>query len=137
MSAVAGCEVGGYVFASPLALRAGVPLRLIRKAGKLPPPHIYVTKATSHVSNNQEEEKIEMERDVFATGVEVVFVDDVLATGETLCAVLTLLEECGFAAQDISVLVVAEFPFHRGREMLRQRGFGNVSVQSLLVFGGA
>mgnify|MGYP006902571800 FL=1 len=34
-------------------------------------------------------------------------------------------------------MVVAEFPVHRGRELLRQRGFGGVNIQSLLVFGGA
>ncbi|KAJ4377233.1 hypothetical protein N0V83_000056 [Neocucurbitaria cava] len=137
VSAIACCEVGGYVFASPLALRAGVPLRLIRKAGKLPPPHISVTKATSHISKNREEEKIEIERDAFGTGANVVVVDDVLATGETLCAVLGLLEKAGVATEDVSVMVIAEFPFHRGRDLLRQRGFGNVGVQSLLVFGGA
>lgn len=34
-------------------------------------------------------------------------------------------------------MVVAEFPVHRGREMLRKQGFGAVNIQSLLVFGGA
>jgi hypothetical protein len=29
-------------------------------------------------------------------------------------------------------MVVAEFPVHRGRELLRQRGFGGVNIQSLL-----
>ncbi|KAH9882692.1 hypothetical protein J1614_000057 [Plenodomus biglobosus] len=137
VSAIAACEVGGYVFASPLALRVGVSLRLIRRAGKLPPPHTSVRKASSHISKKGEEEKIEIERDAFATAANVVVVDDVLATGETLCAVLELLEKAGVAAQDISVMVVAEFPFHRGRDLLRRRGYGNVGVQSLLVFGGA
>lgn len=137
VGAIACCEAGGYVFASPLALRTKVPLRLIRKAGKLPPPCISVTKAASHISKIQEEEKIEMERDAFADGRNVVVVDDVLATGETLCAVLGLLEKAGVSKKEISVMVVAEFPFHRGRDLLRRRGFGNVCVQSLLVFGGA
>jgi hypothetical protein len=34
------------------------------------------------------------------------------------------------------VMVVAEFPLHRGRKLLQERGFGMVNVQSLLVFGG-
>jgi adenine/guanine phosphoribosyltransferase-like PRPP-binding protein len=61
-------------------------------------------------------------------------VDDVLSTGETLCAVLHLLEEAG--VEDVRVMVVAEFPFHRGRKLLHDRGFDMVNVQSLLVFGG-
>jgi hypothetical protein len=64
-------------------------------------------------------------------------VDDVLATGETLCAVLELTQNAGVAARDISVMVVAEFPVHCGRGLLRKKGCGNVGVQSLLVFGGA
>jgi adenine/guanine phosphoribosyltransferase-like PRPP-binding protein len=67
----------------------------------------------------------------------VVVVDDVFSTGETLCAVLELLHEAGINAEDVSIMVVAEFPIHRGRELLRQRGFGRISIQSLLVFGGA
>ena len=67
----------------------------------------------------------------------MVVVDDVVATGKTLCAVLQLLGEAGIGAEDISVMAVAEFPVHRGRELLRRRGFGRVNIQSLLVFGGA
>jgi adenine/guanine phosphoribosyltransferase-like PRPP-binding protein len=63
--------------------------------------------------------------------------DDVLSTGETLCAVLQLLVEAGIGAKDVSIMVVAEFPVHRSRELLRQRGFGSVNIQSLLVLGGA
>lgn len=64
-------------------------------------------------------------------------VDDVLASGKTLCAMFRLLGKAGIRAEDVHVLVVAEFPVHRGRELLRSSGFGRVNVQSLLVFGGA
>jgi adenine phosphoribosyltransferase len=137
VDAIVCCEAGGFVFASPLALQTGVPLALIRKTSKLPPPHASVTKATSHISTHREEGTIEIEQDAVAEGTNVVVVNDVLATGETLCAVLELMQKAGVAARDISVMVVAEFPVHCGRELLRKRGFGNVGVQSLLVFGGA
>jgi hypothetical protein len=48
-----------------------------------------------------------------------------------------LLNKANIGAKDVSIMVVAEFPVHRGRELLRQRGFGGVNIQSLLVFGGA
>jgi adenine phosphoribosyltransferase len=137
VDAIVCCEAGGFVFASPLALQTRVPLALVRKTGKLPPPHVSVTKATSHISTHREEKTIEMEQDAVAQGTNVVVVDDVLATGETLCAVLELIQKAGVAARDISVMVVAEFPIYCGRELLRKKGFGNVGVQSLLVFGGA
>lgn len=72
-----------------------------------------------------------------ASKLVVVVVDDVLASGKTLCAMLRLLDKAGITADRIRVLVVAEFPVHRGRERLRRCGFGGVQVQSLLVFGGA
>jgi len=141
VDAVACCEVGGFVYASALASRVDVPLVLIREAGKLPPPTVSVIKPPSHISslasNNSKEKQIEMERDVVPKGASVVMVDDVLSTGETLCAVLQLLDEAGIGAEDVSIMVVAEFPVHRGRELLRQRGFGRINIQSLLVFGGA
>jgi len=118
-----------------------VPLVLIREAGKLPPPTVSVMKPSSHIlsvaSNNSKEKRIEIERDVVPRGASVVVVDDVLSTGETLCAVLQLLDEAGIGTEVVSIMVVAEFPVHRGRELLRQRGFGRTNIQSLLVFGGA
>ena len=78
-----------------------------------------------------------MDRDVVPRGASVVVVDDVLATGKTLCAVLQLLYEAGTRTEDISVMTLAEIPVHCGRELLRRRGFGRVNIQSLLVFGGA
>jgi hypothetical protein len=42
----------------------------------------------------------------------------------------------GVEAEDVIVMVVAEFLEHRGRKMLRERGFGKVRVVSLMVFGG-
>jgi adenine phosphoribosyltransferase len=138
---VACYEASGFVYASALALQVDVPLALIREAGKLPTPTVSVFKSTSHISsstsNYLEGNRIEMERDLIPKGASVVVVDDVLATGKTLCAVLDLLNKANIGAKDISIMVVAEFPVHRGRELLRQRGFGGVNIQSLLVFGGA
>ena len=66
-----------------------------------------------------------------------MIIDDTLALGETLCAVLRVLKVASVIIENVSILVVAEFPMHRGREMLRKRGFLKVSVRSLLVFNGA
>jgi adenine phosphoribosyltransferase len=141
VDAVACCEAGGFIYASALASRVDVPLVLIREAGKLPPPTVSVIKPSSHISSlaskNPKEKRIEMERDVVHKGASVVVVDDVLSTGVTLCAVLQLLNEAGIGAKDISIMVVAEFPVQRGRELLRQRGFGRTNIQSLLIFDGA
>lgn len=140
IDAIACCESGGFIFASALAAQVDVPVALIREAGKLPPPTIAVAKSASHISASESrdsrEKKIEIGDDVIRNAASVVVVDDTLATGKTLCAVLELLSKAGISAVDVHVLVVAEFPLHRGRELLRQRGFGGVGIQSLLVFDG-
>ncbi|KAJ3455575.1 hypothetical protein MRS44_017057 [Fusarium solani] len=141
VDAVACCEAGGFVYAPALAALVGVPLVLIREAGKLPPPTVSIIKRPSHISSgtssDSKERRIEMDRGLVHKGASVVVVDDVFATGRTLLAVLRLLGEAGVDAKDVGVMAVAEFPVHRGRELLRQRGFGAVNIQSLLVYGGA
>jgi adenine phosphoribosyltransferase len=139
VDAIVCCEVGGLVFAPALASLVGVPLVPIREAGKLPPPTISVAKDTSYISSLTRSQttvgkRIEIERGAIVGCESAVVVDDVLSTGETLCAVLRLLKEADVGK--IMVMVVAEFPLHRGRKLLQERGFGMVNVQSLLVFGG-
>ncbi|KAF4414899.1 Higher eukaryotic phosphomevalonate kinase [Fusarium acutatum] len=140
VGAVACCEAGGFVYASALAQQVDVPLALIREAGKLPPPTICVKKPSSHISgsgsNDLGEKRIEISQDLIPRGASVVVIDDVLATGKTLCAVLQLLAEAGISIENISIMVVAEFPVHHGRELLYHRGFGGISMESLLVFDG-
>jgi adenine phosphoribosyltransferase len=138
--AIVGCEAGGFVFASALAIEVDVPLVLVRKAGKIPPPTFSATRFASHISSvttgDLEGERIEVDQALISKARSVVVVDDVLATGNTLRAVLSLLTGAGIYDSDITVMVVAEFPAHRGRQMLCRAGFGRVQIQSLLVFEG-
>ncbi|KAI1432318.1 hypothetical protein GGR50DRAFT_617208 [Xylaria sp. CBS 124048] len=140
VNAVVSCEAGGFIYAASLADRVRARLVMIREAGKLPPPTISVAKSPSHISSSPSDDpaelRIEMSRDVLPGDASVVVVDDVLATGKTLCAVLQLLKKAGVGVEHVHVLVVAEFPVHRGRELLRSYGFGRVNIQSLLVFDG-
>lgn len=83
------------------------------------------------------EKRIEMQRDLLSRDARVVTIDDVLSTGETLCAMLNLLTEAGIDIHNISIMVVVEFPLHRGRQNLHQQGFGKVRILSLLVIDGS
>ncbi|KAJ2985515.1 hypothetical protein NUW58_g5483 [Xylaria curta] len=138
--AVVSCEAGGFIYGPALAMRVNVPNVLIREAGKLPPPTVSVTRTPSHIASlscrDSKEPRIEIGQYAVPRSGSVLVVDDVLATGKTLCAVLRLLDKAGIGAERIDVMAVAEFPAHRGRELLRQSGLGGVSVQSLLVFDG-
>jgi adenine/guanine phosphoribosyltransferase-like PRPP-binding protein len=113
---------------------------LIREADKLPPPTISVIKPRSHIStcafNDLKEKRIKIERYAVCKGTSVVVVNDVLSIGRIIYAVLQLLRKASIRIRDISVIVVAEFPVHRGRELLRACGFSGIHIQSLLVLGG-
>jgi adenine/guanine phosphoribosyltransferase-like PRPP-binding protein len=143
---VACCEAGSLIYASPLALQGGLPLTLMREVGKLPPPTVSAIKRSSYISSmtidsltpdKSREKRIEMQRDMLSTDARVVIIDDVLSTGETLCAMLKLLTEAGIDVHNICIMVVVEFPMHRSRQVRHQQGFGKVRIQSLLVIDGA
>ncbi|KAF5550895.1 phosphoribosyl transferase domain-containing protein [Fusarium napiforme] len=140
VDAIVTSEASGIVFASPLAIKLGVPHVLIAKSNKFPPPTVSVQRRSSHISSHvpstTDNGRFEMDASTLCKGNKVVVLDDVLATGETLVAVLELLVKVGLRPEDISVMVVAEFPFHRGRQRLWASAFGRVAVQSLLVFDG-
>lgn len=140
VDAIVSCESGGFIFGSPLSAQTGLPLILVREAGKLPPPTVSCRRDASHISavgsSDDKGPMIEMDRNAIPRGGSVVVIDDVLATGKTLVGILQLLQKAGVSAERISVMVVAEFPEHQGRMLLRGIGFGDVRVQSLLVFGG-
>ncbi|EGX93782.1 phosphoribosyl transferase [Cordyceps militaris CM01] len=141
IDAIACCEAGGFLFAPTLAAEVGKPVAVIRHAGKLPPTTLSIVKSTSHISSSPvkdtKEARIGADDSVLSNCRSVVVVDDVLASGNTLCDVLRLLGKAGIAPECINVLVVAEFPCHRGREKLRQHGFGRVTISSLLIYTGA
>lgn len=137
--AIVCCETGGVPFATALATDLGVSLSIIREAGKLPPPTLSAAKPTSFISSfkdsGSKEKKLEIERDVIRKGAKVLIIDDVLATGKTLCAVLELMQLADVDIDNVFVYVIAEFPLHRGRARLLEEGFGRVRVRSLLTYG--
>ncbi|OAK96956.1 hypothetical protein IQ06DRAFT_296891 [Phaeosphaeriaceae sp. SRC1lsM3a] len=137
--AIVCCEAGGIPFAAALAMKFEARLVIVRKGGKVPPPTLSVIRPVSHISSHGSpvggEGTLEMKCDVVRTGSKVLIVDDVLATGNTLCAMLELLRLAGVDVEDMFVQVIAEFPLHRGRARLLSQGFGRVRVGSLLIYG--
>lgn len=99
---VASIESRGYVFAAPLADRYNIGLIMIRKAGKLP-GEVHSTKYKTEYS----EGVLEVKANSFEAGThpQIVFVDDVLATGKSSLAAINLLESMG--AKVVKVLFFA------------------------------
>jgi adenine phosphoribosyltransferase len=90
IDAVAGIEARGFVFAAPIAVKLGVPLILIRKKGKLPGKTFSCRYALEYGMA-----EIEVHSGDVTAGQRVMLLDDLIATGGTLKAARSVLEEAG------------------------------------------
>ena len=104
IDAVAAIEARGFLFASPFAYNAGIPVIPIRKKGKLPG----VT-----LSKKYDLEYAQAEIEVHAAdvpkGKRILLIDDLIATGGTLNAARSLLVEGGAIVPEIFGIVGLPF----------------------------
>nr|WP_304557390.1 adenine phosphoribosyltransferase [Blastococcus sp. TBT05-19] len=108
---VVGVEARGFLLAAAIALDAGVGVVPVRKAGKLPRERIAADYALEYGSAT-----LELHTDSIRPGQRVLVVDDVLATGGTLVAAVSLVEQLGGIVT--AVAVVVELTALGGRERL-------------------
>jgi adenine phosphoribosyltransferase len=97
---VVGVEARGFLLAAAVALDAGVGVVPVRKAGKLPRERLAVDYDLEYGSAT-----LEMHADSLKPGQRVLLVDDVLATGGTLAASVSLVEQQGAVVCAISVVI--------------------------------
>ncbi len=119
---VVGIESRGFIFGAPLALALGCGFVPVRKRGKLP----YKCIRTSY-SLEYGEAVMEMHEDALKKGDKIVIIDDILATGGTVGAAITLAKQ--LSAEIIAVDFVAELAFLKGRSKITE-----CAVNSLCVF---
>jgi adenine phosphoribosyltransferase len=118
---LAGIESRGFLLAAPLALALGTGFVMLRKQGKLPGTTVRHTYALEYGTDT-----IEIQQDAVHKGTRVVLVDDLLATGGTMAAAVTLLESVGAVVP--SAACVIELTFLEGRKRLK------VPVETLLQY---
>lgn len=96
VAAVAGIESRGFIFAAPFADRLGIPLILVRKAGKLPGE----TWREDYMLEYGEA-AVEIHKSDVPSGKEVLLIDDLIATGGTLKAARSILEKGGATVKNV------------------------------------
>lgn len=126
-------EIGGFIFVFVLVLKVDVLFVLVCERGKLLLLVVFMVKDVLYILGivgNKEfnEVMIEMEVGVIFKGGKVVVVDDVFVIGKIFCVVFKLLIKVGVEMKNIFVMVVVEFLFYKGRELLYNEGFGSVSI---------
>lgn len=122
LDAIVGIEARGFLFASPLAYKLGIPMVPARKQGKLP----YKTKSVSY-ELEYGTDSIEVHVDAVLPGQQVLVVDDLIATGGTLAATVDLIEQAGGAVAGVGVVI--ELSDLKGRDHLN-----GYSIESLLAY---
>ena len=119
---VLGIESRGFMFGAPVAIELGAGFVPLRKPGKLPAAVLGQPYQLEYG-----EASLEIHRDALAQGERVIVVDDVLATGGTMEAAVTLARRLG--AEVVGAVVVVELTFLRGRERLQ-----GLAVESLVQY---
>ncbi|KAM6123943.1 adenine phosphoribosyltransferase [Phoenicopterus ruber ruber] len=113
---IAGLDSRGFLIGPPLAQRLGIGFVLIRKKGKLPGP----TESISYALEYGKAE-LEIQSDAVEPGQKVVIVDDLLATGGTMCAACELMAR--LKAEVLECLVIIELKLLKGSEKLKSVPF--------------
>ncbi|MCX5707537.1 MAG: adenine phosphoribosyltransferase [Candidatus Omnitrophica bacterium] len=117
-------ESRGFILGAALAYKLGKGIILVRKKGKLP----YKTISTSY-SLEYGTDTLEVHEDAIAPKEKILIIDDLLATGGTVCAVLDLAKK--LKAKVIGLAFVIELVDLKGRDKLK-----GYPIYSLVKFRG-
>jgi adenine phosphoribosyltransferase len=97
---VVGIESRGFILGAALADRIGAGFVPVRKLGKLPAETVKATYALEYGTDC-----LEMHRDAVEPGQQVLIVDDLLATGGTASAAVSLVESLGGSIRGVAFLI--------------------------------
>lgn len=117
-------EARGFVFGVPIAYELNKAFIPVRKKGKLPRKTVSVSYELEYGS-----ETIEMHEDAIKKGDKVVIIDDLMATGGTVKAMIDLIE--GLGGEVVKLCFVMELKGLNGREKLQ-----GYDINSLIQYEG-
>ena len=123
---VAGIEARGFILGGAVAYQLSAGFVPIRKKGKL--PHTTVRVAYSLEYGIDE---MEMHEDAVKPGERVILVDDLIATGGTAAAAVSLLQRIGAHVE--AACFVIDLPEIGGAQKIRDLG---VPVRTIMAFAG-
>ena len=121
---VVGPESRGFIFGVPLAYKEHKGFIPVRKKGKLPCETI-----SREYDLEYGKATIEIHKDAIKPGQKVVIVDDLMATGGTMEAIVQLVEELG--GEVVKICFVMELAGLHGRDLLK-----GYEVESAIVYEG-
>jgi adenine phosphoribosyltransferase len=108
---VVGIESRGFILGAAVADRIGAGFVLVRKVGKLPSATIKASYSLEYGTDS-----LEMHKDAIEPGQRVLIVDDLLATGGTAAAAVSLVKQLGGKVEGLAFLI--ELLELKGRDKL-------------------
>lgn len=121
---VAAVDARGFILGGAVAYKLGLPFSMVRKKGKL--PHVTVS---ADYQLEYGSATLEVHADACTPGQRVLIVDDLIATGGTLLAAVSLFR--GLGGEIAAVAAVIDLPELGGSQRLRDSG---VPVHALCAF---
>lgn len=121
---VVGPESRGFIFGVPIAYNLHKPFVPVRKKGKLPCETVSVEYELEYGSAI-----LEMHRDAIKPGQKVVIIDDLMATGGTIEAIVKLIKELG--GEVTGSVFLMELKGLKGRERLK-----DIKVETVISYDG-
>ncbi|MBQ4284734.1 MAG: adenine phosphoribosyltransferase [Lachnospira sp.] len=109
---VVGPESRGFIFGTPIAYNNHKAFVPVRKKGKLPCETISMDYELEYGTAT-----IEMHKDSIKPGQKIVIVDDLIATGGTIEAIIKLVEQLG--GEVVKVVFLIELKGLNGRDKLK------------------
>jgi adenine phosphoribosyltransferase len=106
-----GIESRGFLVAAPLAYELGRGFAMVRKKGKLPGPTVRFAYDLEYGTDT-----IEVQEDAITPGQRVVVLDDLLATGGTMQAAISLVRQRGGIVTAAACII--ELTFLQGRSRI-------------------
>jgi len=111
IDAVVGIDARGFIFAAAAAQKLNAGFVPVRKKGKLPFTTIEQEYALEYGNAT-----VAMHTDALKPGARVLLIDDLLATGGTAAAAVSLVQKLGGVIQEVAFLI--ELKFLDGRSKL-------------------
>ena len=121
---VVGPESRGFIFGVPIAYNLRKPFVPVRKKGKLPCETVSIEYDLEYGSA-----VIEMHKNSIKPGQKVVIIDDLMATGGTIEAIIKLIE--GMGGVVVKTVFLMELEGLEGRKKLE-----GYDVESVIVYPG-
>ncbi|MDX7987965.1 adenine phosphoribosyltransferase [Xenorhabdus sp. 12] len=118
---IVGTEARGFLFGAPVALRLGVGFVPVRKKGKLPRETLSETYDLEYGTDT-----LEIHKNSITEADQVLVIDDLLATGGTIEATVSLIRRLGGNVSEAAFII--GLPDLGGVERLKKQGVESYTI---------